>query len=332
MLGSGSALLPVLGAVLVMLALYNVKGEALPPHIALALALAVLGVFDALAGLAGVLVFVAGTVLLGGVTSADEALTLLGVATLWFAAPLIAGTARPLRRSPTMTPHEHWERSADVVIASLIGAWAVQTMVGGLPGLAGLELPIADKADMIALVVLGALMVRMAIETVVAHLYPVRISCVWPAELVEPGNGQRLAANVLVTSMFVFVAVSFLGPCWQLYLGGALFLLPNVLGLYAEILPNSRTIHAVLPSGIVEVVLMLVVGAITGAIVISYLGTGPDAVRNSFVLLSLPGLALALLGLVGREGSERELKWRHELLGIPLIVLGVFLVLGVIAI
>jgi hypothetical protein len=331
-LGSASMLLPVLGAVLGALAVSDVNGEALPPAFALAVALAVLGVFDALAGMIGVLVFVVGVVLSGGVSSGDAARTLLGVSTLWFAAPLIAGTARPLRRPPTLTAQEHWDRTADVVIASLIGAWAVQGILLGLPGLSGLDLPIAEKADAAALLVLVALAVRMVVETVAAHWYPARLSQVQPAELGEPGTGQRVAASVLVLAIFVFVAVSYLGSCWQLYVGGALFILPKFLGFFADRLPSSPRAHAVTPRGIVEVVLMLVVGAVVGAIVLDQFTSGREAIRNAFVLLSLPGFALALLELIGRDGPERELPWRHQLLGIPLLALGVLIVLGVVTI
>jgi hypothetical protein len=331
-LGSASVLLPVLGAVLGALAVLDVDGEALPPEFGLAVALAVLGVFDALAGMIGVLVFVAGVVLAGGVSSGDAARTLLGISTLWFAAPLIAGTARPLRRPPTMTPQEHWDRTADVVIASLIGAWAVQVILQGLPGLSGLALPIAEKADAAAILVLIALAVRMVIETVAAHWYPVRLSRVQPSELREPTIAQRAAANILVLAIFVFVAVSYLGSCWQLYVGGALFILPKFLGFLADRLPNSPKAYAVTPRGIVEVVLMLVVGAVVGAIVLDHLASGREAIRDTFVLLSLPGFALALLELFGREGPERELPWRHQLLGIPLLALGVLIVLGVVTI
>ena len=261
----------------------------------------------------------------------DEARTLLGIATLWFAAPLIAGTARPLRRPAGETRQEQWDRTADVVIASLVGAWAVQTIVLGLPGLAGLDLPIGGRANDLALIVLAALGIRMLIETVAARWFPVRLARVQPVELAEPGPGQRALVSVLVMGIFVFVAVSYLGPCWQLYLGGALFVLPKILGLFADRLPNSPRLYRALPSGIVETVLMLVVGGVVAAILLGYLTNGQDAIRDSFVLLSLPGLALALLGLLGREGAERELRWREQLLGIPLLAFGVLLVVGVIS-
>jgi len=77
---------------------------------------------------------------------------------------------------------------------------------------------------------------------------------------------------------------------------------------------------------------MLFVGAVVGAVVLSHLSSGLDAIRNSFVLLSLPGLALSLLELFGREGPERELRWHHQLLGIPILLFGVLLVLGVVSI
>ncbi|MEA2932188.1 MAG: hypothetical protein QOI56_973, partial [Actinomycetota bacterium] len=332
MFGSASVLAPVLGAVLGAVAVITGGGEALPPAFGLAVALAVLAVFDALAGLVGVLVFVTGVVASGGASSAAEVRTLLGVATLWFAAPLIAGTARPLRRPPGQTRQEHWDRTADVVIASLVGAWAVQTIVLGLPGLAGLDLPIGARANDLALSVLAALGIRMLIETVAARWFPARLARVLPAELDEPSPGQRALTSVLVMGIFVFVAVSYLGPSWQLYLGGALFVLPKILGLFTDCFPNCPRLYKALPSGIVETVLMLVVDGVFAAIVLGYLSNGQDAIRDAFVLLSLPGLALSLLGLLGREGAERELRWREQLLGIPILAFGVLLVVGVIPI
>jgi hypothetical protein len=331
-LGSASVLVPVLGGVLGALAVADVHGEALPPAFGLAVALALIGVFDALAGMIGVVVFVTGVVVVGGLPSADGARTLLGLATLWFAAPLIAGTARPLRRPPTLTAQEHWDRTADVVIASLVGAWAVQCILQGLPGLSGLDLPIADRASVTALMVLGALAVRMVIETIAAHWYPMRLLRVQPAGMREPGPGQRVGAYVLVLAIFVFVAVSYLGSCWQLYVGGALFILPKFLQLFADRLPNSPRIYAVTPRGIVAIVFMLLVGAVVGAVVLNHLANGRDAIRNAFVLLSLPGLALSLLELFGREGNERELRWHHQLLGVPILALGILLVLGIVTI
>ena len=330
MFGSASTVVPILGVVLGILAVRNVQGEALPPHFGLTVGLAVLGVFDALAGLIGVLVFVGGVVLSGGLSSTDAARTLLGLSTLWFAAPLIAGTARPLRRPPTMTMREHWDRTADIVIASLVGAWAVQKVLLGLPGLSGLDLPIAKQANPAALIVLGALVVRMGIETVAAHWYPLRLSQVQPATLSNPSRAQRVAAYMLILVIFLFASIAYLGSCWQLYVGGAVFIFPSFLELVEDRLPNSSRIFAVVPQGIVKIVLLLFVGALLGALVLDNSNSGREAIRDSFLLLSLPGFAVAMLERFGREGPERELRWHHELLGIPILVFGVLLALSVI--
>ncbi|MDQ4070414.1 MAG: hypothetical protein M3203_13240 [Actinomycetota bacterium] len=330
MLGAASLVLPLLGVALGIVAVRDVGGEALPPQFVLAVALAVLGVFDALAGIVAVAVFVAGVVLSGGIASTDAARTLLGVATLWFAAPLIAGTARPLRRPQTMTFEEHFDRTADIVIASLVGAWAVLQIVEGLPGLSGLELPIADRASEAALVVLAALILRMLIETAAAHWYPRRLTQVQPAELPEPSRGQRMAASILILTIFLFVAVSYLGWCWQLYVGGVLFILPKILELVGDRLPSYPKVHTVTPRGIVQVVLLLVIGVVLATVVLGQVESGRQLIRDAFVLLAIPGVVMAVLELVSRDAPGRELKWQQQLMGIPLIIVGVLLALGVI--
>ncbi len=122
MFGSFAAVLPLVGLVLGVLAVHNVSGKVLPPTFWLTMAIAAIGTFDALAGFAAVIVYVAGVIILGGLASVAAARILLGLPALWFVAPLVAGTARPLRRTATATFEEHFERVTDIVIASLVGA------------------------------------------------------------------------------------------------------------------------------------------------------------------------------------------------------------------
>lgn len=330
MFGGASALLPMFGAALGALAVADVSGEALPPSVGIAAALAVLGVFDALAGLVGVAVFVVGVVATGGLDSADAVRTLLGVATLWFAAPLIAGTARPLRRPPTSSLDEHLDRTSDVVIASLIGAWAVQKILQGLPGLAGLDLPIADRADEVALIVLGALAVRMGMETIAAHAYPQRLAAVQPTDQRPPGTWQRLAANGVVLILFIFVAVSYLGPCWQLYVGAALFVLPKILALIADRLPTLPQLQVAIPRGVIQIVALLAIGVLLATQVLAEQADGRQLIRNSFVVLSIPGFVVAVLELLSGEFPERTHRWYYQLLGVPVLAVGILLALGIV--
>lgn len=332
MLGSAATLFPVFGIVLGIVAVGNTQGHALPPEFWLAMALAVLGVFDALAGFLAVTVFVTGVILSGGVATTDSARTLLGLSALWFVAPIIAGAARPLRRDRTLTPAQHFDRFSDVVIASLVGAWGVQQILQGLPGLSGLALPIAAKADEAALLVLGALAVRMIAETVAAHGYPRRLRAVQQADLPGSSLAQRLGARLLTLAIFVFVALPYIGPCWQLYAGGVLFLTPPLLSLVRSRFPNYPGLYTITPKGIVRTVVLLLVGALLGAIVLGYFHNNRELIRDSFVLLSLPAFLFTMVDLIARDGPQHELQWHHKAMGALVLATGILLVLGIIAV
>ncbi|MEA2670353.1 MAG: hypothetical protein QOG45_573, partial [Chloroflexota bacterium] len=100
MLGSLSMLAPATGVVLGALALHDTGAHALPPQLPLLAAICALSVVDAMAGIVAAVVFGGGVVLTGGLATADDLRVLLGLGGLWFAAPLIASAARPLRRPP----------------------------------------------------------------------------------------------------------------------------------------------------------------------------------------------------------------------------------------
>jgi hypothetical protein len=336
MFGSASALLPLTGISLAVVAVFNVHGHALPPQFLIAMALAVVGVLDALAGLMAVTVFVAGVIALGGLATANDARTLLGLSSLWFAAPIVAGVARPLRRAPTRSTAEHIERVADVVVAALVGAWAVKSILEGLPGLSGRALPIAAHSKTAALIVLAALGLRMVVETAAAHHYPARLTEVQPEALRGSGTTQHVTSAFLGLAVFVFVALPYVGPSWQLYLGAAFFAIPIFLKLYVDHLPNFPKLYAVIPRGVLETVAMLVVGTAFGAFVAAQLNheSGQQVIRESFLLLSLPGLAVSLLQLFGRDGPDApKIHWLPEkLLGAAVLAIGVLVVIGAITI
>ena len=330
-LGSASLLGLLGGLFLGLVALQDTGGEALPPAAQLTIAIAVLGVLDAAAGFVAVLTFSLGVLVLGGVDSGPHLRLMLGLAALWFVVPLVAGAARPLRREPTRSLEDAWERAADFVIASLIGAWAVKTLVEALPGLAGLQLPIADHANTAAICVLVALVFRLALETLAAHLYPRRLDVAEPTELPEPGSLQRILASSTRTAIFLFFAYVIVGSSWQLWVAAALFLIPQILSVYEERLPNSPTLFRTLPTGLLELVVMLFVVTAFGALLIATMNENADTfLANSFVLLALPGFLLSVLGVFGRDGDERAMGWGKRIAGVGLLVAGTLMTLGMV--
>jgi hypothetical protein len=328
MLGSASVIWPVLGLILGVLAVSDVGGEALPPATELTIAIAMLGVLDATAGLVAVLTFALGIAAFGGLDSASALRTLLGLCSLWFIVPVLAGAARPLRRLPAANRQEAWDRWADLAIASLVGAWAVQQIASALPALAGQEdLSIAAHADAAALWVLLALAIRIAAETLAAYLYPRRLATVQPRDLPAPGRLQRLAAVAGRTAVFVFVAVVAVGSTWQLWLGAALFVVPEILSVYGDRLPKLAWLSRVRPRGLVEIVVVLLITTGIGALMLSSDYDPETIVPDAFVILSLPGFLLSMVGLFTPD-DERPLGWRHRLAGVPLLALAVAIVIG----
>ncbi|HEX8159564.1 MAG TPA: hypothetical protein VF526_19435 [Solirubrobacteraceae bacterium] len=328
MLGAASAIWPLTGLVLGIIAVSDVGGEALPPATALTIAIAMLGVLDATAGLIAVLTFAVGVAAYGGLDSFAALRTLFGLCSLWFVVPVVAGAARPLRRLPAANRKETWDRAADFAIASLVGAWAVQQIASALPTLAGRDdLPIAAHADAAALWVLLALAIRIAAETLAAYLYPRRLARVQPHDLPRPTRLQRFVAVAGRTAVFVFVTNVVIGSTWQLWVGAALFVVPELLSLYYERLPKLAWLSRVSPRGLVEVVLVLLVTTGIGALLLSSDYDPQTIVPDAFVLLSLPGFVLSLLALLTPD-SERPLGWRQRLAGVPLLALAVGIVLG----
>jgi uncharacterized membrane protein YgcG len=328
-LGSAALIVEVAGLALGVVAVEQTNGHALPPSLWLTIAIAVVGVIDAAAGLLALAAFAIGVLVLGGLDSGDAVRTLLGLAGLWFAVPLLAGAARPLRRERPSDAKQRFDRAADFVIASLIGAYAVDSIVTALPGLSGYNLPIASHATLISLVVLGALVVRMLGETASSHYYPRRLGRVHHGELAGPGTVHRLGAALLRTAIFTFVAVLIVGESWQLWVAGLLFIVPQLVDVFEERLPKSARIGRLLPEGLLGIVLILFVTAGLGALLLSL--KSKSELADSFVILATPGALLAILSGFGEEREEHEaseIGWAPRVAGTVLLALGVLEVLG----
>ncbi len=327
-LGSASLLAPIAGAILGALALQGTHAQASPPSALLLATLAVLGVLDAAAGLLAAAVFAAGVAVAGNLDSVTSIRTMIGLAVIWFAVPLIAGAARPLRRHLARDPKAYRQRVGDLIIASLIGAWTIQKMIQALPGLAQQQLSITQHADTVALTVLGASAARMVLESAAATWYPLRLVEVQPATVPRAGAGQRVAAACLRSAIFLFVVVAFIGNHWQLWVGGVLFLAPQLLSIYEHRFPNSSRLYAWLPRGLLKLVVMMFVGAAFGSWVLHALSHRNSAALDAFVLLTIPGLVVGGLELFGRDGNEPDEGWARWLGGAVVLAVGILFVLG----
>jgi hypothetical protein len=322
----------LVGIVLGVLSVASTHGAAVPPVMGLIIAIIVLSAFDVLGGLLAASTFTIGVIVLGGLTTIAEARTLLGIDVIFFTVALTASAARPLRRLPAVSASDWFDRVADVVVASLIATWAVTKMIGALPALAGLALPIADSALTVALCAGGSIVLRYVLESVATYHYPLRLASVAPPKIGFPSIRQQLVSAVGKTALFVFIAIAYLGNIWPLWVGAALFLIPSVIAAFQTKLPNVPRLVKLIPGGVIKIVLMLIVGKLLAGWLASSVHDPQDFIDLAFVILSIPSLLLGFAGFFGRDGKKWELNWPIRIGGVFVVIVGVLLVLGVVSI
>ena len=327
--GSASLLMPLAGLALGIAAVNDTSGDAIPPALALTAAITVLGVIDAAAGFVAMTTFLLGVLAFGGLTDGDDVRLMLGLGALWAVVPVLAGATRPLRRAPVRGLVGVWERGADFLVVSLIGAWAVQRIVLALPGLAGVELPIAVHADTIALLVLGALVLRVGLETLASHLYPLRLDSTAAADLPSPGKLVLIGSGLGRTAIYAFLAYVLIGDVWQLWVSSALFALTQIIWVFPERFPNYPRLYRMLPKGLTQLTVFLFAYTIAWLLMLRWLDADSEEFfANVFVGYGLLGLLLPMPLLFGRSGEPRSIGWGKRFVGLAVLVIAVLQVRG----
>jgi hypothetical protein len=323
-------LLPIGGVALGTAAALGGSAAPLPPALALTATLLVLAVLDATTGIAAVVAFGAVTVASGGLTAGGLSLGegirgLLGLGALWFVTPLVAAAARPLRRASEPGHVYGWDRVGDVIIAALLGGWAVQGIVGGLGDLTGRDLAITEHADALAVLAIAAVVGRFGIEEITAAAYPRRLAAVEAASVGEPATVHHLRGLVVRAALLAFFAGAFLGNCWQLWAGVAIFAIPQLLALVGDRIPDLTRLAPVVPRGITQVLVLVLVGTAIAYVLDSRAGDGGvaerEAIRSGFVLLTVPAAGLELLALAGGIEPAGRWTWPRQLSGAGVVVL-----------
>ena len=308
------------------------SGYILPPVWPVFLAIVLIGVFDAFAGLLGTAVFVVGSILvhvIGGQSIAlGDIRLLLGVVIAGFGPVLLANQFRQFRRDPQRDGGYRWERLVDMAVLPFFGGWTAASMIATLPALAGLTLAAANHVNDFALAVAVAMVIRVFLEEAVARVFPMRLDTLHPTEVPSTYRGHKYVALFLRVSVFIFVTAALLGNSWLVWLGSILFAVPTVLGWFKDKFPNFPWLWRILPHGIPGLALVLIVSQLTSNLVGSWFGSAPDLALWSFALLPIPLLALSVLGILGREGLEGEvrlikrpsLRWVYRIGGIIMLI------------
>jgi len=331
LLGAFWGLVPLLAVVTGLLAASNTQYEVVMPALSLLTVIVVVSVFDALFGYIAVLTFGLAVAIGGGIHSADSVRGLLGMYVFSFAVPLIATASRPFRRVISQGATGLWDRTADLVLITLFGAWAGGSMFSALPGLIGFRPEYADQISHIQIAVALALVARFALENGAVILAPSQLRVMTAKDLHEPTALQVILSSFVRTALFVFVAEVFIGNNWALWTGAVLYLVPKLIPLVQDSLPNVPSLHIFMPRGLLKIVLLLVIAKWWGGVLTSNISNADQMVRIGFVFMGAPGLVATICGWFGRSSTHKwEQNWVTRIAGLILLILLFLMVQGVI--
>lgn len=310
MIGGFAYILYPAAVVVGYLASVSAHKQALPPSLLFVILFAVFGTLDAFAGLLVAVAFMVPIIISGNVNNFTTAFTLIGISQVAISPMLIAINIRPLRRRVTDFA-SFWEKMTDFILASILGGWAVEAIVEGLPGLAGVQLAIANHGRLIGIWVAGLIFLRYSLEETATYLFPKKF-----AELAPSLNHRKkkhlVLSMILKIATFGIVAVSFIGFNLFFITGLVMYALPLILSFVHHKFPKKSAIKKWSPKGVVGIVVMTSFGTSLGIIVQKHIQDARVYMLAAFVLLSLPGFLLSILGFFG---ADPEKAWNEEGIG-----------------
>jgi CshA-type fibril repeat protein len=321
--------LPIAGIALGIASAFSTDFTMMIPSLGLIIAIAILGVLDAFAGLMFVTTFAVAVLAGGGLNSTQSVRGLLGIAVFSFAPVMIAAATRPFRRK-SHGPHLFWNRTVDFALTALFGSWAAGSMYSALPSLTTFRPAHSDRVDLIHIVFICAIAFRWISENGARIFAPNRLRIVQVEEFDEPSRLQRLTSYLVRTAVFAFVAVVFIGNNWALWTGAAMYLAPKIVDEFSDGFPNLPLIYRCLPRNLIRVVAMLFVCLWWGNLVNNEYGDSKNVLLYAFVLLSIPGLTLGTIDWFARDGRKWESTAVSKLLGVIVLIIGIMCVRGII--
>jgi hypothetical protein len=303
------SVLPVAAAItLAVLGLQGNGGELLHPPIAIFMAIGLIGMFDALAGILGIAVFILGSLPLVNPTVLEDWRMLAGIAVAGFGPILLARSIRNFRRRPIPGVDGLIARVGDIAFASLMGGWVAGLIFRALPALTGLTLPAANYVSTFQFYATLAIAARILMEDFSGRFFPHRMDKLAPDTLPEPPKAQVVISLSLKYFFYVFVASAFMGTGPIVWLASALFMVPTLIEFVKDRLPNSTFIWRWLPFGLPGLAMILGLEIVLENSLSGIFGERDDfSIIFIFALLGLI-ISLAILGAIGRDGKPGEVR------------------------
>jgi hypothetical protein len=313
--GAWSMLLLVAGLALGILSLFFHSAAPFVPSVCLIYLLIALGVLDAIASVVAWVVIAAASVAVGSIQSWADVRTLLGLGVLIVTVAFIAHTIRPLRRYIIGDVSQRWERLFDYTVMPVFIAFATASMAKALNGLSGLTILSDANLSAIRWIVVVMIVIRLLGEDAALHFYPERSKAVQPAKLTSPRLQFNVGALIFKFLLYLLVMDPYFGLSARTVTAAVLLAIPGVLKLREDSLPNSPLLHRWLPRGLTSFLFMMVLGSFLS---FHLLGLNPttSTVDSTFLWLLVPGVAISVIELFGRDGTDWTNVWIKRGLGV----------------
>ena len=301
---------------------------AVAPSVKFVAVIAALSLVNGLAGALAWISFVSAVALDGNITNIFDVRTLIGLSFVFFALPTIASAIRPLRDDGSR-PQIH--RVGDYVMMPVFLAYGAAGIYSALNGLSGLSLVTPEDATLLRNVVFVAAVVRLAIEDIVRHGFPARMTAVSMEITAEPGLAAQITKWLTATCLYAMAMMTFYGWGVRTAVMLALVSFVPVLKMFSSAFPNLVAVHRWFPRGILRTVIMIFVGTWYGRFVLS-LADDPVDTRRIAVFLLLPGILLGVVDCLAREGGEWEDRPAKHVAGFALWLVSLSVLVGVISV
>jgi len=331
--GSLSLISVPIGAFLGLQALQTSHFQPMPPSYTVLIAMSALSIFEAIGGLVAAMIFAIGVLASGHATSLNAILTVLAISAIVVSPSILAGSFRPFRRK-IGGDESIWERGVDYLLAAVLTNWTFIGFINSLNVISGKQLAITGHAHEIGLAIGIAIVGRMILEDLATYLYPLR-TAKFAVSAPKPSKRQQYISNIFKGIIFALVMKSFVGLSIPLFVGTALFLLPNIIKLSAgHLLPKSRMLHFATPKGGLRIVVMTLLGTLFAQLSAKIFTDPHDFLTWGFVLLSVPGLVLGIVGLLSDDKNAGALRhhpiglWIYRVGGIAVFYLIVQIAIG----
>jgi hypothetical protein len=125
-----------------------------------------------------------------------------------------------------------------------------------------------------------------------------------PTEVPGTFEWQPWASLALKVTTLVLMIGGMVGMGWHLWVGTFLIFLPGLIGMVFPNLPSFKWIHEFIPGGVGALAFATLISAWSGEIVNSLLGKSELYGQLSFILIPLPVILIAIIGMFAMQEDK----------------------------